>query len=158
MAQTTGAISQGLFVAEVSTDGSSWTNISGQAAQVTPSGGDQLTGSQNTADGSAPVVVGSNKTEAVQAEVRILYTEVSGEAFRVVKAQFDGANKVIYFRYAPKGATTGNKRYLAANDANAAFACPIINCMPPDLDAGTGDPAMASFTIIFPKWYEETIA
>lgn len=158
MAQTTGAIGQGQFVAEVSTDGSSWTNISGQAAQVTPSGGDQLTGSQNTADGSAPVVVGSNKTEAVQAEVRILYTEVSGEAFRVVKARFDGNTKTIYFRYAPKGTDTGNKRYLAADNANNAFACPIINCMPPDLDAGTGDPAMASFTIIFPKWYEETLA
>jgi len=157
MAQTTGAIGQGQFVAEVSTNGSSWTNISGQAAQVTPSGGDQLTGSQNTADGSAPVVVGSNKTEAVQAEVRILYTEVSGEAFRIVKAAFDGSNKVIYFRYAPKGTGTGNKRYLAADNANSAFPCPIISCMPPDLDAGTGDPAMASFTIIFPKWYEETL-
>lgn len=157
MAQTTGAISQGQFVAEVSVDGSSWTNISGQSAQVTPSGGDQLTGSQNTADGSAPVVVGSNKTEAVQAEVRILYTEVSGEAFRIVKTRFDGAAKTIYFRYAPKGTGTGNKRYLAADNANNAFPCPIINVMPPDLDAGSGDPAMASFTIIFPKWYEETL-
>lgn len=157
MAQTTGAIGQGQFVAEVSTNGTTWTNISGQSAQVTPSGGDQLTGSQNTADGSAPVVVGSNKTEAVQAEVRILYTETNGEAFRIVKAQFDGANKTIYFRYAPKGTGTGNKRYLAASDANTAFPCPIVNCMPPDLDAGSGDPAMASFTIIFPKWYEETL-
>lgn len=157
MAQTTGAIGQGQFVAEVSTNGTTWTNISGQSAQVTPSGGDQLTGSQNTADGSAPVVVGSNKTEAVQAEVRILYTETNGEAFRIVKTQFDGANKVIYFRYAPKGTGTGNKRYLAASDANTAFPCPIVNCMPPDLDAGSGDPAMASFTIIFPKWYEETL-
>jgi hypothetical protein len=158
MAQTTGSISQGIWTAEVSTNGSSWTNISGQAGTVTPSGGDQLTGTQHTAEGSAPVVVGSNKIEATQAEVRILYTETNGEAFRIVKAAYDGANKVIYFRYAPKGNTTGNKRYLAANDAGSAFPCPIVNCMPPTLDAGSGDPAMASFTIIFPKWLEETIA
>jgi hypothetical protein len=157
MAQTTGAISQGIWKGEVSTDGTTWVDISGQAGKVTPSGGDQLTGSQHTADGSAAVVVGSNKTEPVQAEVSILYTETSGEAFRVVKVQFDSAAKIIYFRYGPKGAGTGNKRYLAADDAGSAFPCPIVNCMPPELDAGTGDPAMASFTIIFPKWFEETL-
>lgn len=158
MAQTTSAIPQGKMIVEVSTDGSSWTDISGSSAQVTPSGGDQLTGSQNTAGGSAPVVVGSNKTEAAEADVKILYTETSGEAFRVVKARFDGSNKTIYFRYTPSGSGTGNKRYLAADDANSAFACPIQSCMPPDLDSGSGDPAMASFHIIFPKWYEETLS
>ncbi len=158
MAQTTGAISQGIWTAEVSTNGSSWTNISGQSGSVTPSGGDQLTGSQHTAEGSAAVVVGSNKTEPVQAEVNILYTETNGEAFRIVKAAFDSSNKVIYFRYAPRGTGSGNKRYLAADNANNAFACPIVNCMPPELDASSGDPAMATFSIIFPKWYEETIA
>lgn len=158
MAQTTGAIAQGKFLVEVSTDGSSWTDISGSSAQVTPSGGDQLTGSQHVAAGSAAVVVGANKTEPAEAEVKILYTETTGEAFRVVKARYDGATKTIYFRYTPSGTGTGNKRYLAADNANSAFACPIVNCMPPDLDAGSGDPAMASFHIIFPKWYEETLS
>lgn len=158
MAQTTGYISQGIWTAEVSTDGVTWIDISGQAGKVTPSGGDQLTGSQHTAEGSAPVVVGSSKTEAVQAEISILYTETAGEAFRVVKAAYDSTAKVIFFRYAPRGAGTGNKRYMAATDADVAFASPIINCMPPELDAGTGDPAMASFSIIFPKWVEETLA
>lgn len=158
MAQSTSAIGQGRFTPEVSTDGVTWTDIGGSTAQVTPSGGDQLTGSQQVAQGAAPIVIGSGKTEAVQAEVRILYTETAGEAFRVVKTAFDGANKTIYFRYAPKGTGSGNKRYLAAYDAGGAFPCPIINCMPPELDASSGDPAMASFTIIFPKWAEETIA
>lgn len=157
MAQTTGAISQGKYIVEVSTDGASWTDISGSSAQVTPSGGDQLTGSQNTASGTAPVVVGANKTDAAEAEVKILYTETTGEAFRIVKARFDGSDKTIYFRYTPSGSGTGNKRYLAADNANNAFKCPIQSCMPPDLDAGSGDPAMASFHIIFPKWYEETL-
>lgn len=158
MAQSTGQISQGNMLVEVSVDGSAWTDISGSSAQVTPGGGDQLTGSQHVAAGSAPIVVGANKTEAAEAEVKILYTETAGEAFRVVKVRYDGADKTIYFRYTPKGTGTGNKRYLAADNANAAFKCPIVNCMPPDLDAGTGDPAMASFSIIFPKWYEETLS
>lgn len=157
MAQSTTAIPQGQALVEVSTDGSSWTDISGSSAQVTPSGGDQLVGSQNTAGGSAPVVTGSGKTDPAEAEVKILYNETSGEAFRIVKVRFDSATKTIYFRYTPKGSGTGNKRYLAASDAGVAFAAPIVSCMPPDLDFGSGDPAMASFHIMFPKWLEETL-
>lgn len=157
MAQTTGGLSQGVFVVEVSLDGSAWTNISGQATQVTPSGGDHIVGAQNTAEGSAPVVTYSNKTEPLSIEVNILYTEVTGEAFRVVKARFDGADKSIFFRYAPKGNTTGNRRYTATNDANTAVLCPIVSCLPPTLDAGSGDPAMASFTLSVPKLFESVI-
>lgn len=157
MAQTTGGISQGVFTAEVSTDGSSWTNISGQATQVNVSGGDQIVGAQNTAEGSAPVVTYSNKTEPLTVEVNILYTETTGEAFRVVKARFDGVDKSIFFRYTPKGNTTGNKRYTATNDANTAVACPIVSCLPPTLDAGSGDPAMASFTLSVPKLFESAV-
>lgn len=158
MAQTTSAIGQGRFTPEVSTDGTTWTDIGGSTASVTPSGGDQLTGSQHVAQGSAPIVIGSNKTEPVEAEISILYTETGGEAFTIVKTAYDSATKVIYFRYSPKGTGSGNKRYLAAYDGGTAFPCPIVNCMPPELDASTGDPAMASFSIIFPKWVTETIA
>ena len=158
MAQTTGATSQGAYQIEVSTDGSAWTDISGQSAQVNVSGGDQIAGSQNTADGSAPVVTFSNKTEPVTVECNILYTETSGEAFRVVKARFDGSDKSIFLRYTPKGSTSGNKRYTAANDANTAVKCPIITCLPPSLDAGSGDPAMATFSVLAPKLFESAVA
>jgi hypothetical protein len=157
MAQTTGGISQGVFTVEVSTDGSAWTDISGQATTVNLSGGDQIVGAQNTAEGSAPVVTNSNKLEALTVEVNFLYTETSGEAFRVVKVRFDGTDKTIFFRYTPKGNVTANKRYTATNDANTAVKVPIVSCLPPSTDAGSGDPAMAAFTLSVPKLFESAV-
>jgi hypothetical protein len=157
MAQTTGAMPKSNYKAEVSLNGSSWTDISGNSTTVEVDGGEQQTGEQFTASGSVPIVIGSNKVSAVTAKVNIIYTETAGEAFQVVWGQYIGASKLIYFRYSPKGGATGDKRYVASNDAGSAFACPIVTCLPPDVDAGSGDPAMAEFSIIAPKFLQEAI-
>jgi hypothetical protein len=157
MAQTTGAFAGSNFKAEVSLNGSSWTDISGQATQVTPGGGDHMIGEQHTADGDAPVVTGSNKTEAAEIEVNILYTETASEAFDIVGDAYRSTSKQIYFRYAPKGGATANKRWFTANSAGTATPAQIVNCLPPEVDAGSGDPAMASFTLRCPKLVEEAI-
>jgi hypothetical protein len=157
MAQTTGAFSGANFKVEVSVNGSDWTDISGQATSVTPGGGDQLIGEQHTADGDAPVVTNSNKTEASELEINILYTETASEAFDIVGDRYRGATKTIYVRYAPKGGATANKRFFTANGAGTATAAAIVNCLPPEVDAGSGDPAMATFTVRFPKLVEEAI-
>lgn len=158
MSQTTTALSRANYKVEVSTNGSSWTNISGAAATVTVSGGEQLVGEQNTADGSAPVVTNANKVSSRDVEVNCLYTETTGEPWKVVTAQYDGASKVIYLRYSPAGGDTGDIRFATASDAGTAFAAPIVNCLPPDLDAGSGDPAMFSFTVKTPKLLQETVS
>lgn len=157
MAQTTGAMPKSNYKVEVSLNGSSWTDISGNSTTVEIDGGEQQTGEQFTAAGNVPVVIGSNKTSAVKAKVSILYTESAGEAFQVVWAQYISAAKSIYFRYSPKGGASGDKRYVASNDAGSAFACPIISCLPPDVDAGSGDPAMAEFEVIAPKFFQEVV-
>lgn len=157
MAQTTGATPKSNYKAEVSLNGSSWTDISGNATTVEIDGGEQQTGEQFTAAGNVPVVIGSNKVSAMTAKVSILYTETSGEAFQVVWAQYISTNKKIYFRYSPKGGASGDKRYVASDDAGSAFACPIISCLPPDVDAGSGDPAMAEFSVIAPKFLQEAV-
>lgn len=158
MAQTTGGISRAGYKVEVSTNGSDWTDISGAGATVTTSGGEQLVGEQNTADGSAPVVTGTNKVGSRNVEVRCLYTETSGEAWKVVSARYNGAVKTIYLRYSPAGGGSTTQRFSTANNADTVVAVPIINCVPPELDAGSGDPALFTFTVITPKLKEETIA
>jgi len=158
MAQTTTAIPRSNYQIEVSTNGSSWTDISGSSNQVNPSGGDQMYGEQHTADGNAPTVVATHKTGAITITCNILYTETSGEAFQTVWARYEGAAKTIYFRYTPDGGDSGDERYTATNDAGTAVACPIINCLPPVVDAGSGDPAMASFTIVAPKLVQAAIS
>lgn len=158
MAQTTSAIPKSNYKVEVSTDGSSWTDISGNGATVEIDGGEQMIGEQQTAAGNVPVVVPSHKTSAVTANVSVLYTETAGEAFKVVWDRYISTNKTLYFRYSPKGGASGDWRYVASNNADSAFACPIISCLPPDMDAGSGDPAMAEFSVTAPKFVREAIA
>lgn len=158
MAQTTSGIPMSNFKAEVSLDNVTWIDISGVGVSVKVSGGEQQTGSQFTANGNAPAVVNSNKTDAVTIAVSQLYTETAGEGYMTVYNRYAGADKRIYFRYSPSGGLSGQKRFVAANAADQPFLCPIQTCLPPETDAGSGDPMMGGFTLIAPKLLQETIA
>lgn len=157
MAQTTNAISQANFEVEVSTNGTAWTSVAGEATSVTRDGGDQKIGSQHTADGEQAVVVGANKIDPIRLTVRCLYTEATSEAWKTVKAQFDAADKRIYMRFSPAGGAPGDLRYVCAVGGVAA-AVPIVSCLPPELDANAEDPAMFEFSVMTPGLLEETIS
>ncbi len=157
MAQTTTADNKAGFKVEVSVDASAWTDISGQGATVSVDGGDQLTGEQNTADGSAPVVTGSNKVESKTVTINCLYTETASQAWRLVKDRYDSATKTIAVRYSPRGGAQTERRYVTANDAGTAIIVPIVNCNEPEGDAGSGDPLMFEFSVITPKLLEEAV-
>lgn len=155
MAQTTTHDSGANFEAQVSTDGSSWSFIDSVAISVEHSGGEQLTGSANTADGEAPVVTNANKTGPITTTVNILYTKTSNEGFDRVRDRFEGTDKTIYFRYAPQGGigtVVGNDVFTAVGDAGTAVKVPIINCLVPNVDAQSGDPIMASFQLLVPDY------
>jgi hypothetical protein len=154
MAQTTYGLPRSNFQVQVSTNGSSWTDISGVATTVQRSDGDQMVGEQNTADGASPVVTGSNKKAAETVTVRALYTEQTGEGWKTVHDRYRGTDKTIYVRWAPKGGigtVAGNVLFTCADEAGTALKVPIINCTLPDLDAGSGDPAMFEFSVRTPS-------
>lgn len=157
MAQTTTAIPQSAYEVEVSVDGTTWTSIKGSAATVAISGGEQMVGTQHTAEGATAVVVPSHKTNPVTVTVRCLYTETAAESWKTVKARYDGAAKTIYFRYSPMGGQATEERYTAAING-AAAACPIVTCLPPDMDAGAEDPAMFEFSVLCASLLEATIS
>lgn len=157
MAQTTGAFSKSNYKIEVSVNGSTWVNVSGQAGDVKVSGGEQLTGEQQTAENQYPVVVGSGKSAALKIDVNLLYTETAGEAFQTVWARWESTTRTIFLRWSPKGGATGDERYVASNNAGTAVACPITNCALPDLDANSGDPALFAFSILAPRVVQEVV-
>jgi hypothetical protein len=157
MAQTTVSIPRSNFKVEVSLNGSSWTDISGHATGVNVSGGEQMTGEQMTAENQYPIVVATNKVSASTIEVSILYTESSSEAFQIVWGRYEGSAKTIYLRWSPKGGATADERYVCANNAGTAVLCPIVACLPPQVDAGSGDPAMAMFRVIAPRVLQEVV-
>lgn len=159
MAQTTGGLPRSNFQVQVSSDGVTWTDISGQAATVQRSDGDHMIGEQNTADGENPLVTGSNKKAAETVTVSIVYTEEDGEAFDIVHTAYRSGDKHIYLRWAPKGGigtVVGNKLLTCADDGGTPAKVPIINCTLPDLDAGSGDPAMSEFSVRTPNVAEST--
>lgn len=157
MAQTTAAIAVSGFKVEVSIDGSSWTDISGQAAAVTVDGGDIPVGEQMTAEGSEAIVVSSGKMEPRNVTVRAVYTEESGEAFETVYARYAGADKTIYLRWSPKGGAVGDVRYTCAV-AGAAAAVPVVSCSIPELDAGSEELALFEFAVKTPGLLKAEVA
>lgn len=157
MAQTTGAISQAGFKIEVSTDGTSWTDISGAASSVAVEGGDYGVGEQMTAEGAEAVVVSSGKRAPVMVTINSLYTETALEAFAIVRSRYEGADPTIFVRWSPKGGSVGESRFTAAVGGVAA-AVPIVSCNVPELDATSEDLALFEWSVRAPGLLRATIS
>lgn len=157
MTQSTGAIPQNKFQVMLSTDGSSFADKSGSTVDIKVTGQEQHTGSQNTADGDAPVVTGGGKHSAVTITCRGIYTKVSGEFWDYLRDQWElatSARKKVYIKWAPEGGigtVVGNEQYTATDDAGSAFPCLIKSINMPDLDAGNGAPALVTAVLECPK-------
>ncbi|MFI5223621.1 MAG: hypothetical protein ACHQX3_05140 [Nitrospirales bacterium] len=101
-------------------------------------------------------MTGSNKFNPIVATFNILYTDVASEAFDFVLDRWESNTRTLYVRYAPLGginSVVGNELYTAVGDAGTAIAVPITQQpLPPEGDAGSGDPSMASFTVTAPNF------
>jgi len=150
MAQTSTAYSARNSVLEISTDGSSWTNISGSSSSVTPGDGTRLTGTAHTFDGDGPIIT-AGKLDAQESTIAILYTETSGEAYETARAAFVAASSTLYVRVDPLGATTGNFRHTTGKGVITAF--PQFA----EIDASSGDPMMIEFTVQHGGWTKSTV-
>jgi hypothetical protein len=157
MAQVTGAVAQSIFKLEVSAAGVSWTDVSGAATSLTLSGGDVVVGEQMTADGEEAIVVTSNKMAPMDLTFRVVYTEGSSDAFKVMWDLYQGTDKRVYVRWSPRGGAATQKRYVTAV-AGAAAPAVITGCKLPDHDASSGDPALAEFSVKTAGILEETIS
>ncbi len=150
MAQTSTAFSARNAVVYISTDGSSWTNISGSSQSVTAGDGTRLTGTAHTFDGDGPIIA-AGKLDAQESTIAILYTETSGEAYETARAAFVAASSTLYVRVDPLGATTGNFRHTTGKGVITAF--PQFA----EIDASSGDPMMIEFTVQHGGWTKSTV-
>ena len=150
MAQTSTAFSARNAVVYISTDGSSWTNISGSSQSVTAGDGTRLTGTAHTFDGDGPIIA-AGKLDAQESTIAILYTETSGEAYETARAAFVAASSTLYVRVDPLGATTGNFRHTTGKGVITAF--PQFA----EIDASSGDPMMIEFTVQHGGWAKSTV-
>lgn len=138
MAQTTGATSFKNVAIEISTNGSSWTNISGFANAVKVSGGERQTAEFFTADGDTPILT-AGKRASIEVAVTAVHTEGGGEPAEVIRAAYEGSTP-IYVRWTPKGLSTGNYQYTTS-------AGILTTPSYPQGDASTPDVVPLEFTI-----------
>lgn len=149
MAQITGFFSAKDARIEVSTDGTTWTDISGAANSVTPSGGGRMTGETYTFDGDNPIVT-VGKSQPWDLTITAVYTEGATDVFMLLLPIWESGGDV-WVRYAPKGGQTGEKMLTAGPGKLTAFNYPTIS-------AQEGTPVMTGFTYHGPKPAVSTVA
>ena len=137
MAQTTNAYTMKDAKVEVSSNGTTYTDISGFANEVTVSGGERMSGEVYTVDGDT-ALVGIGKRQPVDIAVSVVYTEGTGDPFETLRAAYE-AGSTYYVRWSPRGGQTGEFQFTASG--------PVTAFEYPDGEAGSGDPITVSFTV-----------
>ena len=142
MAQTTGATSMRNCVVEYCTN-TAWTDISGVANQVNPSGYERESGEAYTGASDDPVIT-SARTSPVELEVMVVYTESSAEGFESAARDQRGGTP-LRIRWTPKGiGTTGNFKWTTGTGYLTAAPAP-------GGDLGDGKPILSAFAGKFPN-------
>lgn len=139
MAQTTGGTSAKASVVEFSTNGSSWTDMSGFSNKVDISGGDREAGETLTFDGDTPIVT-RGKRKATKVSAQIVYTEGASDIQEVARAAHQNGTD-LYLRWTVKAATTGNFRYTTSAGVVTAAVFPSV-------DTGDAKAVMAKVEIL----------
>lgn len=140
MAQTTGGLSAVNAKLEISTNGSSWTDISGFSNKITPGGQSRMTGEAYTLDGDT-AIIGSGKREPLELNIAVVYTEGAPDPFEVIRAQFETAGGgALYVRWSPKGGSSTQFQFTSDVGVVSEFNWP-------EADAANADPKLVEFTL-----------
>ena len=132
-------------VVELSTDGTTFTNVSGTVNKVEPSPQTADSGSVATHEGQYKAVRGG-KYNPVDVTVTIVYTEITGEAYAVVNGQKNVPGRPLWVRWTPFG-SNGDHRFVTADGLGAKAAGRIIEFPYPGTDAGDATPTMVVFKV-----------
>lgn len=143
MAQTTGALSGVAGKLEVSTDGTTWTDISGSTNTVKAGSQPRDTGETYTFQSDTGIVTGG-KRKPIELDVKIVYTRITGEAFEVMRTIHETAGGYAYLRYSIGGGASGDFLFTSAKGVVSSFDYP---------DSATDDakPVMAGFKFKTPS-------
>lgn len=143
MPQTVGSVPMACGLLEVSftSDCASWTDISGEDQTVANTAQTRKSGEAYTLDGDTAIIQGG-KREPMELQFAIVYTETAGEAYSLIRAQFEaaGCGDPLCARWSPRGGNVGDERITTP-------AGIIISFTYPPLDAAAGGPIMAGFTL-----------
>lgn len=157
MSQTTNALPEAGYIVEISTNGSTWTDVSGSNTTVENGGGEMGVAESHTAEGREAIVKSTGKVSPRELKFKSLYTDTSGESFALLWAIFISATPNVYVRYSPAGGAASTKRFVTAVGGSAA-AVPMSTCTPPDGDANGDGLMLFEWGVKTPDVLQETIA
>lgn len=128
---------------EVSTNGTTWTNISGWTNSVTVDGGERQTGETYVFGADTPTIT-LGPREPLTVTVKIVYDETTGTAYLTVAPVFESFSSAQQFwvRWSPRGGAAGQQMYTAAGHLTALSY--------PAGEMG-GDPILVEFTVRAPQ-------
>lgn len=147
----TNAFYPGIFRAEYSLDGSTWTAISNAIVLVE--------GSELTRDSDATRVGGSTqvpvvtvgKFNEVTVKLRMLYLDNDANApDRVLLNRFRSATPTLALRWKPRGDQTGVTVFATSTDGVTIGLVPIVSVTTPELDPNSTTAAMFELQLIAP--------
>lgn len=140
MPQTLTAMNTVDAVVELSTDGTTWTNVSGSSNKVEVSPQTADSGMAATLEGQYKIVR-AGKYNPVDITFTGLYTETTSEFYAVVHGQKNVPGRPLYFRYTPGGYNGDHRFYTADSNGNKA-AARITEFPYPSVDAGDAAPQL----------------
>jgi hypothetical protein len=115
-----------------------WNEISGTVNAVEVSGGDRISGEAYTAEGDTAIVL-FGKREPLDVTGRIVYSEVTAEAFIDLEALYE-AGTDIKLSWAPGGWATGNLLFRTTTTNIVQFGYP-------GGEVESGDPILIEFAV-----------
>lgn len=141
MTQVADAMSGVAGYVAISTDGNSWTDVSGYANYVEPDPQARTSGETYTFDGDTGIVT-FGKREPIEVMVRIVYSEGASSPYDTLRTAHETAGGGrMQVRWAPKGSTAGNQQFSTGSDSK------ISEFPYPAPDAGSADPILLEFKV-----------
>jgi len=148
----------------LSTDGASWTDVTGYHNSIEQSGGELATGSAHTSDATYAVVTVGKRAPAT-VTFNALYVESASTPYAFAKTAYETPSE-LYIRWSPAGRTSGNYTFYTGMNAVATPGTPIaadfdgnswLTSMPyPAGDAGSADPVALALTFETSVVFQDT--
>lgn len=140
MAQTTYSVPQMCGYVGISSDCTTYTDISGYTQSVAPAEQTRITGEAYTFSGDT-AIFHAGKRQPVAVTVNIVYTEDDAGAFDKLEAIHDAADcpTEMCLRWAPRGDAAGYQVYELEGY--------LTGFQYPPMDASAGGPIMCTFTV-----------
>ena len=127
-----------------STDGASYTDVSGSAMSISDTAQTRITGEAYTLTGDKAIVKGG-KREPMEPTITIIYSETDAEAYEQMRLvhETDACGTDVYIQWSPRGNSADDE--LVTSDAGV-----ISEWVYPPLDASGGGPIVVSFKVKTP--------